>query len=568
MRRFRGLRSRCRLEMAAAVVPLVAILVLQFVSSRRLARVEGIAHQTMVARYLEAVAADVRKRYEGAARDLLDVSGDALAEKRFEEIKRHFEGVDTSVARLLFAGTLHECWCLTHYYDPATGRMGVGADAGVERVVLRISTLLRAAALPQPEELRVHLDRNRVHVDEQDSENRAVYRFIFGADAGDSHAEVAVGVVGFIIDSRRFAAEYLPQAVGDAMDRLPADVQQNLIVRVADAADRVVTSTHDGPGQADVLTVRPEFVFRDWELSARSRHTAAAQVLASNAFTSWGLTVLMSVAVLGGVLLTWRALSRERRLTRIRNEFVANVSHELRSPIASLAVFGEFLRRGRVESPDKVVEYGRRIEHESDRLRHLIDNVLDLARIESVETRYRLDEAALEDVVATAINAVDARRERDDFTITVGWPDTLLPVVRIDAQAMTQVIVNLLDNAMKYSGRSRRIRVDLWRCENRVAVGVTDWGVGIAADDQERIFQQFYRTAAAVADRVSGTGLGLAIARHVVRAHGGSIEVASRPGCGARFTVLLPVPDAVMHRRSTRVSTAVEGVGLKAGAEA
>ena len=124
-------------------------------------------------------------------------------------------------------------------------------------------------------------------------------------------------------------------------------------------------------------------MFRDWNLSARSRHTAAAQVLESNAFTSWVLTVLMSVAVLGGVLLTWRAASREQRLARIRNAFVANVSHELRTPLASLSMFGEFLRRGRVASQDKVVEYGRRIERESDRLRHLIENVLDFARIES-----------------------------------------------------------------------------------------------------------------------------------------------------------------------------------------
>ena len=182
----------------------------------------------------------------------------------------------------------------------------------------------------------------------------------------------------------------------------------------------------------------------------------------------------MSVAVLGGVLLTWRAAGRERRLARIRNAFVANVSHELRTPIASLAVFGEFMRRGRVGEPEKVVEYGRRIEHESDRLRHLIDNVLDFARIESVGTRYRPEEALIEDVVGAAINAVDARRERDGFTISVSWPDTLLPIVQIDAQAMTQVFVNLLDNAMKYSGRSRRVQVDVFRCEDHVAVRVGD----------------------------------------------------------------------------------------------
>jgi len=247
---------------------------------------------------------------------------------------------------------------------------------------------------------------------------------------------------------------------------------------------------------------------------------------------------------------------------------VANVSHELRTPVASLALFGEFLRHGRVKSLEKVVEYGRRIEHESDRLRHLIDNVLDFARIESVETRYRREQTAIEDVVTAAINAVEARRERDGFSIAVSWPDALLPAVRVDVQAMTQVFVNLLDNAMKYSGRSRRIGVDLSTCDDCVEVRVTDSGVGIAPDDHERIFQQFYRATAVVDSRVNGTGLGLAIVRHVVQAHGGIVEVDSVLGRGASFTIRIPFAVGSTDRDANGVSSAVEGVQLGAGAQA
>ena len=552
MDRFKALCSRCRLEVAIVVVPLLAILVLQYVSSRRLADVEVIARQTAIAQYLDGVAADVRSVYEDAAHEMLDVSGDAVIAKKFDEVVRHFASTDTSAARLLFAAALDGCLCLTRYYDPATGETHVGAEDDVEAVVLRASTLLYVRDM-------LPLDRTVLYVDEADRGNRVVYRFVAGSDPD------RVGMVGFVVDRDRFEREYLPQAVNGTMDLLARDVHDNLIVRVMDANERVVVATHDEPGQADLLKGRFDFLFRDWELSVRSRHTGAKQVLASNAFTSWVLTVLMSVAVLGGVVLTLRAAGRERRLARMRNAFVANVSHELRTPVASLAVFGEFLRRGRVREHERVVEYGRRIEHESDRLRHLVDNVLDFARIESVETRHRREEALIEDIVAAAINTVDARRERDGFTISVNWPDTLSPAVRIDVQAMMQVFVNLLDNAMKYSSRSRRVQVDVFTCEDQVAVRVVDFGIGIAPDDHERIFRQFYRTTAAVENSVHGTGLGLAIARHVVLTHGGSIEVNSRLGRGASFTVQIPVASTSSRHDA---SNAVQSVGFRARAEA
>lgn len=561
MRLFRALQDRYRFEVAVVVVPLLAILALQYVSSRRLAEVEVIASQTTVARYLDEVTAEVRHVYQDAAQEMLDVPGDVLAGKQFEEIARHFARTDTSTARFLFAGALDGCLCLTRYYHPSTGAVEIGAAPEIEAVILRASTLLRAGTLLSADE-RLRLDRSTLYVDEADPGNRAVFRFVSGSDS------TIIGFVGFVVDTARFEREYLPGVIADAMDLLPRDVHDNLIVRATDDTGRVVTATHAEPGQDDLLAARFDFLFRDWELSARSRYTAAGPVLASNAFRSWVLTLLMSVAVLGGVLLTLRAAGRERRLSRIRNAFVANASHELRTPLASISVFGEFLRRGRVTSSEKVAEYGRHIELEAGRLQHLIDNVLNFARIESAAAKYSREDAAVEDVVEAAVQAVDAWRERDGFTIAVTRPEDPLPVVRVDAQAMTQVFVNLLDNAMKYSGPSRRVRVDLSRRGGCVAVGVSDSGIGIAPDDQERIFQQFYRAAAAVDNKVNGTGLGLAIARHVVQGHGGSIEVDSRPGRGATFDVLIPACVTPLETESGSHSAAVERAGLRAGAEA
>ena len=169
---------------------------------------------------------------------------------------------------------------------------------------------------------------------------------------------------------------------------------------------------------------------------------------------------------------------------------MANVSHELRTPVASLAVFGEFLRRGRVKSLQNVIEYGSRIEHESDRLRHLIENVLDFARIESVEARYRQEDAAVEDVVAAAINVVEARRERDGFTISVNWPDALLPAVPM-IHSGYQVFVNLLDTH-EVLCRSRQIGWTLLTvC--RLRCGQCDGLRNPRAERPRTDLQQFYR---------------------------------------------------------------------------
>ena len=474
--------GRWRLEVAFVLAPLLALVVLQYGSSRQLARAELIAHQSTLIQYMDAVAADVRRVYEDAAQSMLGVSAEALADQRFDAIARYFDGVDTSAARLTFVGSLDGCSCLTQYYDPKTGDIGIGTDPGLEAIMVRVSTLLRLEWIQ-------HLNRSEIYVDELDAENRVVYRFVVDADS------LPAGFAGFVIDRHRFEREYLPQAIARAEPMLAEDVRDNLILRVTDHAGRPLVATHKGPGQADELVGRFDFVFRDLELSARSRHTAAAQVLEANALTSWVLSTLMSMMAISGVLLTWRAARRERQLSRIRNGFVASVSHELRTPLASIAMFGELLRRGRFEAVDKVVEYGHRIEHESARLGQLIDNVLSFGRIESARVHYHPDAAAIEDIVDAALVAVDTKRAQGEFAITVTTPETRLPGVWVDVSAMVQVFVNLLDNAMKYSGNCRRVRVELYRRGGDVAVAVVDGGIGIAPDDQERIFEEFYRVA-------------------------------------------------------------------------
>ena len=146
---------RWRLEVIIVLVPLLALVVLQYLSSRQLARAELIAHQSTLIQYMDAVATDVRRVYEDAAQTMLAVSGDALAEQRFDAIARYFDGVDTSAARLVFVGSLDGCSCLTQYYDPETGHIGIRAQIlALEAIMLRVSTLLRLEWIQHSESIR------------------------------------------------------------------------------------------------------------------------------------------------------------------------------------------------------------------------------------------------------------------------------------------------------------------------------------------------------------------------------------------------------------------------------
>jgi two-component system phosphate regulon sensor histidine kinase PhoR len=253
------------------------------------------------------------------------------------------------------------------------------------------------------------------------------------------------------------------------------------------------------------------------------------------------------------VLFALRAAAREMRLSQMKSDFVSNVSHELRTPLASIRVFGELLRLGRAESAEKVREYGELIETESRRLTQLIDNILDLARIESGRKTYELAAGDLERLVAEVLRTFRPRLAQEGFRLELVPSVESLPPVAFDEAALARAIGNLVDNAVKYSGDSREVEVGVRREEGSAVIWVRDRGIGIAREEQERIFDRFHRVSTGLVHDVKGSGLGLAIVRHVVAAHGGAVELESRPGEGSLFSIRLPLDaDATPARAAAR----------------
>jgi signal transduction histidine kinase len=253
------------------------------------------------------------------------------------------------------------------------------------------------------------------------------------------------------------------------------------------------------------------------------------------------LAALLAAMLLAGIVLSLRVASRAVRLSEMKSDFVSNVSHELRTPVASIRVFGELLRHGRADSPEKVRRYGEHIETESRRLTRLIDNVLDFSRMESGRKEYHFERARLEHVVESAVDATRVRLREAGFDVRYEAPESELPALELDPDAIGQVLHNLIDNAVKYSGEARRIDLRVYRENATAVVSVRDEGVGIPRDEQQRIFERFHRVQTSLVHDVQGSGLGLAIVQHVVRAHGGRVDVESERGRGTTVFVRIPL---------------------------
>jgi signal transduction histidine kinase len=257
------------------------------------------------------------------------------------------------------------------------------------------------------------------------------------------------------------------------------------------------------------------------------------------AFLWASLSFILVVTLFGGFLL-WRDVRRELTLAEMRSQFVASVSHELKTPLTAIRMFAETLRMGRLPDSRVQDEYLDTIVAESERLSRLLDNVLDFSKIEAGQKVYRTEPTLLSGVVRAAARTMQYPLARAGFQLHLHVEDGL-PEVAGDRDALEQGVLNLLTNAMKYSGESREIDLRLRRQDQQAVIEVTDRGVGITTGHVKRIFEKFYRVPTPENQRIPGTGLGLTLVEHVAKAHGGFVEVASTPGKGSTFAIHLPL---------------------------
>jgi signal transduction histidine kinase len=249
-----------------------------------------------------------------------------------------------------------------------------------------------------------------------------------------------------------------------------------------------------------------------------------------------GLSLFLAL----GIWHTYRNVSREMAVAKLKSDFVANVSHELRTPLALIRLYAETLELGRLSAPEKREEYYRIIRKESERLTALINNILDFSRIEAGRKEYDFRDTNLAELVRATLEAYRFQIEQHGFSFQEKIEENV-PPVRVDREAIARSLLNLINNAIKYSPEEKYLGVKLYRSNGSVKLEVEDHGIGIPRNEQAKIFDKFYRAGDPLVHNTKGSGLGLSLVQHIVQAHGGQVSVESAPGKGSRFTIALPL---------------------------
>jgi two-component system phosphate regulon sensor histidine kinase PhoR len=345
-----------------------------------------------------------------------------------------------------------------------------------------------------------------------------------------SHWEQQVGERHFLV----VVWHDVPRIVHDVFPTLYSDMQQSR-VNVVDSDGKIVFGPPLGRGG---LTLGRQFetTLYKWTLNVtmNSAEELAAAV-ARRRLLEMVLVGLSSVVVIAGLFVILIAAERERRLSNLKSEFVANVSHELKTPLALVRMFGELLQTGRADTEEKRKQYLSIIVNESDRLNSLIENVLDFAKVERGQAAYEFSPGRLAEPVGRAVEACRVRAERDGITLELTTEE--IPELLQDERAIEIAVINLVDNALKYAPEGKRVSVQLRSAGPYAEVRVVDQGPGIPVEDRKRIFERFVRGKSASGKQVRGSGIGLALVKHIAEAHGGAVRIDDAEPHGSIFTL-------------------------------
>ena len=552
MRRAAGKRRSVWIISIAVFLPLIVLMSLQYRWLANLKKASTIAGRATMENYLHFIVKRVEIFYTKNAEVVLNIPTDFLVgdqarllkfykkrigkKKTGDDQKTHwYQGV--SGAKYLFNVSFSgdRAWRVMHF-DPERGSFTDEVPKPVAESISWACFYWQILA-----KKGVTGNYSELHIDKSDPSHPLILNVIT-----DEQGKIA-GVAGMVVDVDFFKEKLLPSLISKIFAKIPDMPNLHLVVR--DQHDQPVLVRGTGPVQQPLEKSKSDvfrnfdFIFNDWTVTIHGGQSQVGQWADTNFGANMTLALVLAMALCGGLIFVLRTAAHEMQVSSMKNEFVSNVSHELRTPVASIRVFGELLRSGKVADPDKVVEYGCFIETEGRRLSRLINNILDFSKIESGQKVYQFEQADLEEILSRVVNSFETRLAQSDFKIEYHPPGDRLPPMWVDSDALTQVFFNLLDNSVKYSNGGKRIAVSLKREEQEILLSIRDWGLGIAKAEQEKIFERFHRVSTGLVHDVKGSGLGLSIVKHVVEAHGGSVQVESAPGKGATFTIRLPILD-------------------------
>lgn len=349
-------------------------------------------------------------------------------------------------------------------------------------------------------------------------------------------ADMAPGrmlVAGIILDAESFIRDVLGPKINEA-----AGEEFLLAVARKDGGQTVYTTGSIAPGEAS--QTRDLWLFPDYSLGIRLKGQTIDELVRDRFRRNLILIGILDLVIVAGAWFVYRTVRREMELAQLKSDFVSNVSHELRTPLSLIRMFGETLEMARVSSEEKKKEYYSTIVRETERLSRLINNILSFSRMESGKKEYRLAEVDLNAVVKKVLSTYESHLAHQGFAVQTDVAESL-PTILADAEAVSEALLNIIDNAVKYSDEQKSLRITTRAIDKDVYVEVEDRGIGIPPQHLKKIFEKFYRVSTGLAHDSKGSGLGLTLVQHIMEAHKGEVTVKSQPGEGSTFRLSFPV---------------------------
>lgn len=339
-------------------------------------------------------------------------------------------------------------------------------------------------------------------------------------------------LVGMTIDIREFIETILSSRL-----EMVAGTQFELgIMQEGEAKPVYSTQTFD----ADEILARTKlWVLPDYYIGINAATETIEQLAASRKYTDLSATLVLNLLLFVGAWLLYRNIKKEMELSQLKSDFVSNVSHELRTPLSMIRMFAETLEMKRVSSEERKQEYYGIIRQESERMTHLINNILNFGKMESGQDKLALEESDLNDMVREVLRNYSYQIVNHGFTLERELANDKIRV-KTNPKAVAEAILNLLDNAIKYSKDEKRLKVKTGKEDGRAFIEIADMGIGVPQDQQKLIFEKFYRVSNGLVHNTRGSGLGLTLVKHIMLQHQGDVTVKSKSGQGSAFTLWFP----------------------------
>ncbi|HEY0744729.1 MAG TPA: HAMP domain-containing sensor histidine kinase [Chryseosolibacter sp.] len=357
------------------------------------------------------------------------------------------------------------------------------------------------------------------------------YCLIFIHQRGEQDFKVA----GLVIDPELF----IENVVGPRLQTVARD--QFILSAVRKEGDSIAysTSTPDTTNLTAEALTKDFWIFPDYSLGIRTSGTTLQQLVRERTQANLLLLVGLDVILIIGVVLVFRNLKREVDLAQNKADFVSNVSHEIRTPLALISMFAETLEMDRLPSEEKKKEYYRIISKETQRLSGIVNKILNFSQTEANKKHFHLESLHIDTEVDGILSTYQFHLKNKGFEYTYSPAGDVW--IYADREALIEIIINLIDNAIKYSDGQKRIEITTGVEGTFGYIALRDYGVGISKKDQKHIFDKFYRVSSGNLAKSRGTGLGLSLVKQLIEAQAGKITVQSEPGKGSRFKVYFPL---------------------------